>query len=313
MIDKKGFEMNFSTIFAIIVGAAILFLALYFAANMVGQGEERVDAETSAKLAILLDPLETSMGESKSNKLTFGSETRIYNNRCQANNNFGDQRIGIASYSFGKWRDATYGERQYNKYIFSEEIEEGKEFYVFVKPLNLPFKVSDIIVLIGEEYCFVNAPESVKIELEGLNIGNFYFTNTKSNCSSESKRVCFSASGGCDITVYGEYGFTKGYVAKDGEKLEYVDNLLYPAIFSSPELYSCNVERLKMRLINLALVYKDEIKVLERRGCNSKLDGPLTELINLANSNSSLAYLQDKSEQINAANQASECRVFENG
>lgn len=310
---KKGFEMSFSTIFAIIVGAAVLFLAIYFSVRVIEQGEEKLDAQTSAKLAILLDPLETSMGESRSNKLVFASKTRIHNDRCQTNGNFGQQRIGIASYSFGRWKEPTYGERQYNKYIFSQEIEEGKEFYVFVKPFELPFKISDLIILTGEEYCFIGTPDKVKRELEGLNIGNFHFTDMNSNCSRESKKVCFFTSNRCDISIYGEYGLRDGYVSKEGKKLEYTGNLLYPAIFSSPDVYDCNVKRLKMRLINLALIHKDKIKILEIRECNSKLDSYLNELISLANSNSSLAYLQEKSMQIKAVNDASECRIFENG
>jgi hypothetical protein len=313
MISKKGLEMSFSTIFAIIVGAAILFLAIYFASSLTEQGEESIDARTGAKLSILLDPLETSMGESKSNKLTFGSETRIYNDKCQTGGNFGEQRIGIASYSFGKWKEPTYGKKQYNKYIFSQETEESKDYYVFAKPLFLPYKVSDIIILTGEKYCFINAPDSVKRELEGLSIDNFNFAITKSNCTSESRKVCFSSSGGCDITVYGEYGFSQGYVEKERRKLEYADNLLYAAVFSSPEVYDCNVKRLKMRLTQLALIYKDEIRVLERKGCYSNLDAQLNDLINLANSNSSLVYLKEKSEQIKTINEAAECKIFENG
>ncbi len=312
MRNKKALEMNFSTIFSIIAGIAILTLAIYFATQLVNQGEERTNAQTSAALSILLDPLETSMGESNSNKLTFGTKTRIYNDKCATTGNFGEQRIGTSSLSFNKWTEPTYGKRQYNKYIFSQETEEGKELYVFVKPLYLPYKISDLIIITGDEYCFINTPTTVKKELQGLNLENIHFTNTKTNCSLESKKVCFSTSTDCDITIYGEYGFTQGYVSKQGEKLEYANNLLYPAIFSSPKVYECNVQRLKMRLINLALIYKEEIKVLQRRNCNSNLDSHLTELINLANSNASLTYLQEKSEQINTINNAEDCKIFEN-
>jgi len=308
-MKKKGFEISFSWIFAVLVGAVILFLAIYFATKIVGTGGEKVDAQTAAKLAILLEPLKTNIGETEKNKITFGSNTRIYN-KCDIDGNFGEQRIGIASYSFGKWKEPTYGEKQYSKYIFSQETEEGKEFYVFVKTFALPFKVSEIIVLTGEKYCFINAPESIKEDLD-LGISNFQFTNLKSNCSEKSKKVCFSSSSGCDISVYGEFGFERGYVNKEGEKLDYIGELVYAAIFSSPEVYNCNAQRLKMRLINLCSIYKDEIKILERRGCNSNLDIHLTEMINLANSNVSLSYLQDKSEQIKAINDVAECKLFE--
>jgi hypothetical protein len=307
-MEKKGFEMSFSWIFAILVGVVILFLAIYFATRIVGTGRENVDAQTSAKLSILLDPLETSIGETKINKIIFGANSRIYNDKCRTEGNFGEQRIGIASYSFGKWKEPTYGEKQYNKYIFSQDVEEGREFYVFVKSFDLPFKVSDIIVLTSEEYCFIDAPGNIKQDLEGIK--DFHFTDLKSNCSEESKKVCFSSSSGCDVSVYGEFGFDRGYVSKEGARLDYIGELIYAAIFSSPEVYECNVERLRMRLINLCSIYKDEIKILSRTGCQSNLDIHLTEMINLAN-NANLMYLQDKSEQIKAVNNAAECSLFE--
>lgn len=309
-MEKKGFEMSFSWIFAVLVGAVILFLAIYLATRILGTGGEKIDAQTTAKLAILLEPLKTDIGETEKNKITFSSNTRIYNDKCRTDGNFGGQRIGIASYSLGNWKEPTYGENQYNKYIFSQEIEEGKEFYVFVKPFSLPFKVSDIIVLTSEKYCFINAPESIKENLD-IGIPNFHFTSLKANCSEESKKVCFSSSFGCDISVYGEFGFERGYVNKEGERLYYIGELVYAAILSSPGVYNCNVQRLKMRTVNLCLVYKDEIKILARRGCNTNLDALLTEMINLANSNANLNYLQDKSEQIKAVNDAAECKLFE--
>jgi len=92
-----------------------------------------------------MEPLQTSLGESKSNIINFVSKTRFYNDRCLTEGNFGSQEIGIASESFGKFKYPFYGEQQYNKYLFSSEVEEGKEFYVFVMPFSLPFKVSDLI------------------------------------------------------------------------------------------------------------------------------------------------------------------------
>ncbi len=312
-MKNKGFEMSFATIFALIAGAAILFLAIYFASKFIGSQQTGIDAQTAAKLAVLMDPLETSPGESNSNILNFVTKTRIYNDRCSNNGNFGNQEIGIASSGFGdKWNRPTYGKEQYNKYVFSDEIEEGKEFYVFVKSFNLPFKVSDIFVLTSKKYCFISAPEGVKDELERLNAGNFNFTDSGSDCPKGSEKVCFSSSSGCNITVYGEYGFKKGYVSKDEKKMEYIGPLLYGAIFSSPEVYECNVKRLKMRTVRLSSVYKDEIKILERVGCNSQLDAPLSGLITLANGDSeNLALLQDAAEEIETVNSASECRLFE--
>jgi hypothetical protein len=307
---KKAFEMNFAMVFSIIAGAAILFLAIYFATRFAGVGETGTNARIAAKVSILIDPLETNIGETRSSLISFGSEARIYN-QCEEEGSFGEQTIGVASSkSRGRWDKPTYGKPQYNKYLFSNETEEGKDISVFVKPFEMPFKVSDIIIFISQDYCFISAPEDIKDELEDMNIKKFQFTDKKSNCSESSSKVCFGSSSGCDISVYGEYNFKSGYVSKDGEKLEYVGPLLYAAIFSSPEVYNCNVERLKKRLVNLCSIYKDEIKVLEKKGCNSNLASSLDEIINLA-VNSNLAALQAKADEMRIINGAADCKLWE--
>jgi hypothetical protein len=309
-MKKKAIEMNFAMIFSIVAGSAILFLAIYFAIGFADTGEKGTNAKIAAKVSILIDPLETNIGETRSTPILFSSKARIYNDRCDKEGSFGKQTIGVASSMFGdKWSEPTYGKPQYNKYIFSNRIEEGKKFYVFVKSLDMPFKVSDIIIFISQDYCFISAPDDLRDELEDLGIEKFQFTDKKSNCSQDSKKVCFSSSSGCDISVYGEYNLKVGYVSKEEKKLNYAGPLLYAAIFSSPEIYDCNVERLKKRLINLCYVYKDEIRILEKNGCNSELSSHLDELINIA-SNSNLADLQEKAEQMEKINNAAQCRLW---
>lgn len=310
MRNKKAFEMSFATIFSIIAGIAILFLAIYAASQFFKTRQTEIDTQTAAKLAILLDPLETSLEAGKSSLLSFSSETKIYNDRCYTYGYFGEQSIGVSASK----QKPSYGKAQHNKYIFSQEIEEGKEFSVFTKPFKMPFKVSDLIIFSSKEYCFVQAPEEIEDELQELGIKNVYFTEIKSNCSKNSKKVCFSGYSGCDIAVYGNnYEFSSGYVAKEGKNLYYAGPLIYSAIFSSPSVYECNVKRLMLRLVNLGAIYRDEIKILEKQGCSSLLDSHLSELNSLANglnSSRSLSLVQEKAEEIDRINEAAECGVY---
>jgi len=311
MKNKKGLEMSFSWMFAIIAGIAILFIAIYATSQFIKTRRTEIDIQTAAKLAILLDPLETSLESGKSSLLSFDSETRIYN-KCESYGNFGEQSIGIAKSSrIGeKWQEPAYGKPQYNKYIFSQDVEEAKEFYVISKPLNFPFKISDIIIFSGREYCFIQSPEEIKDELEDLGIKNINFTDKKSECSDKSTKVCFGQSAGCDIAVYGDtYDFSTGYVKNQGRELEYADGLLYAAIFSSPDIYDCNVKRLMLRLVNLCLIYKDKIEILEKRECSSLLDSHLSDMINLANSNNLLT-IKDEANEIEQINEVAECKVY---
>ena len=188
---------------------------------------------------------------------------------------------------------------------------EIKEFSVFSKPFNMPFKISDLIFFSGQKYCFIQAPEEIKDELQGLNMKNVNFTETNNDCSEDSKKICFASSAGCDTAVYSNGNFESGYINKEGKTLYYVGPLIYAALFSSPEIYECNVKRLMLRLTNLCFVYKDKIKILEKKDCSSLLDSHLTEMINLARDDSqSLLAVKDKAEEIEQINKAAVCKVF---
>ncbi len=80
----------------------------------------------------------------KATSLILPSETRIYN-KCNTDGEFGRQIIKISQKSFDKWTETDVDVGFSNKYIFSENYVEGKKFYIFSKPLDFPFKISDLI------------------------------------------------------------------------------------------------------------------------------------------------------------------------
>jgi len=312
MKNKKAIEMNFSVIFSVIAGIAILVLAIYATSQFIKTRRYEIDTQTAAKLSILLDPLETSLEAGKSSLIRFDSETRVYN-KCYTYGTFGKQTISISKRSRvgEEWQEPGGDTQLYNKYIFSDSIEENQEFSVFTKPLKMPFKISDLIFFLGKDYCFIQAPEDIKDELQGLNIRKVNFTDQKSECPEVSEKVCFGQSAGCDIAVYSSDNFESGYINKEGETLYYADSLIYAALFSSPEIYECNIKRLMLRLVHLSLVYKDEIQMIEKRGCGSLLDPHLSEIISLARVEGvQLAAVKDKAEEIEIINSAATCRLY---
>jgi len=300
--------MNFAWIFAIIAGAAIIFLAIYAATQYVKTQQYNLDIQTANKLAILIDPLETSLESGKSSVISFSSKARIYNDKCESYGNFGQQSLGVTVSGVGEWKEPAYAAPVYNKYIFSDNMEQGKDFSILLKPLNMPFKITDLIIFSSEEYCFVDAPYDVEDEIEDL-LKNVSFVENKRDCENVEV-VCFSR-GDCDINVIGN--LETGYVSKQGGELYYTENLLYAAIFSSQETYECNVKRLMLRLVNLALIYKDKVKVLGEQGCNSLLDVELNELIAVARnlkSSRDLNKVQKKSKEIDIINNAASCKLW---
>lgn len=322
-MNKKGIEFGFGWIFAIIVGAVIIFLAIYAANSFVKTGRQAQDVSASKELGILLTPIETSVEDGKmAPTITFPSKARIYNT-CRREGNFGAQRIGISTQlGIGnQFEEPDIQSTFYNKYIFSNNIEQGKRFFVFSKPLNMPFKIADLLYLWSEEdyYCFVSPPEDVEEEMNALSPKNFNITSLN-NCPDASKKVCFGTGDvKCDILVsYDSYSPEKGVVTIKGQSLgvNYQNYaLMYAAIFSDNDMYECQVERLMKRASSLALIYKDKIDSVSSRanGCGSAVQGEMLSYIQITsetNKSSNLDQVSLLADSIGRANENLVCQIF---
>ena len=278
-MNKKGFEFGFGWLFAIIVGAAIIFIAIYATVQLVNLNKDIQNTEAAYELNSLLTSVTTNLDSQKESRIFFNTETRMYN-ECDNIGSFGHQAVSVSIKSgIGKeWQDPAEQARSYTKYIFSSKVEEGKELRMFVVPFNLPFKIADLIIAWNENknYCFVDASEDLKNDLEILNSENFNFTDDVEECKKDSKKVCFYNADGCDIIV------EENRVRKDRKSLYYTGNLIYGAIFSDPEIYECQVKRLMKRASSLSLLYIDKTRMLAIRGCSSTLEPELTSFSNQA-------------------------------
>ena len=320
MKNKRGFEFSFGWLFSIIVGTVIIFLAIYASMKLVQTENKIRDSEIGKQLGIILNPIETGIEEGKSDKIVLQSETRLYN-KCLASGTFGVQEIRIATKSgIGeKWPNPGVPSSFNNKYIFSSDIVEGKEYRIFAKPFEMPFKIADLIYMwpINEEYCFINPPGEIEDEVNDLGLG-INVSNSITECSKKSKKVCFTSSG-CDIDVsLGIGNELRGSVTK---KENFISNkvyfekteLLYGAIFASPEMYDCQIKRLTGRGAELALLYGSKSVFLSVKGCGSNLDSDLKNYANksLAVKNSlDLREISAISDNIRRVNEDLLCRLF---
>ena len=274
---KKGaLQISFGWLFAIIVGAFIIFLAIYGVTKFMGTEQETIDAKTSNEIGILLNPLETSFESAKTTSFSLPAESRI-SNGCNDRGNFGKQLISVSQKSFNKWTETNLEASFPNKYIFSRETVEGKNFYIFSKPFDFPFKVSDLIYMTSskETYCFVDAPEDIEDEIKTINQANLL----TEDCSENSINVCFS--GNCDINV--DYSSDGGFVEKGEEILYFVsDSLMYAAIFADPDVYECQLKRLMQRVKELSSIYLDKAISVNQGGCNLDINTDLIEFNRLA-------------------------------
>ena len=106
MINKKGFlQISFPWLFAIIVGAVILFLAIYASTTIIKTEKTTLDATSAKEIGVLLNPLETGFETGKTTSITFPTQTRIYN-RCNNDGYFGRQIIKVSQLSLGSWSDS---------------------------------------------------------------------------------------------------------------------------------------------------------------------------------------------------------------
>jgi hypothetical protein len=311
-MNKRGWEFSFAWLFALIVGAAILFLAIYGVTKYINTENTLQDAKTGKEIGVLLNPLETGFESFKTTRITFPIETRIYAG-CNLNGYFGRQLIQVSQKNFGKWTETDLDVGFSNKYIFSEIPLEGKEAIVFSKPFEFPFKITDLIYMIpsNKYYCFEGAPEEIKEELGSMNSKNLLVEN----CSSLENpiRVCFSSSSKlCEIRVdYGNFGS----VTKNSSTLYFNnDALMYAAIFSDIPTYECQIKRLMLRVGSLCDLYKNKASFIARAGCHNSLGEDLMVLKNQASAlenSQGLQVLEILAEDIEKKNENNgECRLW---
>jgi len=280
--NKRGFiEISFAWLFGIIAGAVILFLAIFAATRIINLGQSATGAEAQNQIAVLLNPLETSFQTGQITSIGLPVETRIYNDCDDKSGIFGKQIISISQQNIGRWSTPTNGMGFQNKYIFSDGVVEGRGFFLFSKPFNFPFKISDLIYMTSSStnYCFVKSPENIKNELSRLNEKNILLANESSECPAQSLTVCFPGSS-CDISV--EY--SQGIVTKNKNKtIFYGDALMYGAIFSDKKTYECQLKRLMERTTQLSSLYIEKGNTISQAGCSSDLTADLSSFSSFSN------------------------------
>jgi hypothetical protein len=276
MCGKRGYEFSFSWFFAIIVGAIVIFLAVYITTKIVNMQRTGNEAEMGMQLATLLTPMDTNIEEGKTAMIVVPVETKLFND-CSLETTFGSQDFrALTKSGIGDaWRSADDSVEIsfHNKYLFSSaEVHGNKEIYILSKPFKFPFKIADLMMMWSdnEEYCFVNLPwADLKDEIIRLKLKNVQLDS----CSPNAKKICFSGS--CDITIDSNQKTVTHsgsqpvyYTESFGDNDKYA--LLYAAIFSDPVVYECQVNRLMARASQISMLYELKSKYLSPKGCMSE-------------------------------------------
>lgn len=307
MLKKRG-VIEFSWIFALIVGAIILFLAFYFIGTKFTEKNILKSIQTEQSLDIIFNPFSSfgSLGATSSKVILLRNSEKI-NFSCDSNG-LGFNSILVSTEAVLKPRLV------YDKYIFTENFSQGKDFQIISKPFSMPWRVADFIYFIPRNinYCFIGFND-IKDEFgdsgTGLNISNFQFKDSRNQCNEPSIKVCRS---GCDINV------NNRVVTKTSGTTYYVDDAtMYAAIFSDPTIYNCNLKRLGKRIEYQTKVYDEKVaSILSRCSDTFGLSSLRTIAGALYSERSSgaigdrLIALKASSDIINDQNRRAQCKLF---
>lgn len=319
-MKKRGqLDTSFAWIFAIIVGGAILALSIYGVTKFTNLQRTEQSAESARQIDVLLNPLESGYESNQKINIIAPVETRIFS-YCTLDEEFGKQKISVLEKTYDKWTPTGVNITSRNKYLFSENPAEGKKFVAFSKPYEFPsdnsyefsFKVADLIYLIPyeEDYCFADAPDEIKTEINNLNS-----TNMKTeNCAEESLKICFETDDDCYAEVERSSNGV-GTVKKYSKEMNFdSDSLMYAAIFSYKELYECQVSRIMKRAEQITLIYEGKSELEKKQGCNTGMDTDLIifrNILNNYNNSEDLSVVGYEAKQLNKKNSfAGECRLW---
>jgi len=257
MMKKGQFEFNW--LFALILGAVILFLAIFFATKLINTSSYQGSAEIVREFDILLNPFASV---SAVGTITLAKEVSmpsdiLINISCSSDG-LGKNGVSVSQKSGSKYKGLTPEYAIYNKYIFGENLE-GKEFYIFGMPFEMPFRIDDLIYVVSADYCFVDAPKKIRDDISILNTSRIVSKDSTALCSPESKKICFSDMGGCSMNIYcDDLGCEQGTVVKAGKVYFYKKSLMYAAVFSDVSLYRCNMKRLLARAESISDIYQQK-------------------------------------------------------
>lgn len=324
--SKKALEMSFSFIFAMIVGAVILFLAIYGVTNLIKTSDVAHGSEVSKEISIITNPLQTSIETSREMAIDLPQDTRI-KDKCYPYEDpygqFGAQGLKSAVMGVNNKYGADGVEVSVtNKYLFTPDIMEGKKLYLFSKGFDFPFKIGDIIIATSSNYCFVLPPSGIGDEISSIKgqggMQNIEINDSKEECANNSISVCFGAEQ-CDVNVEGlctgcQNEYDMGLVEKNNQKVYFTGNLIYGAIFADKDIYECNVQRLMKRLNYQGVLFLYQTDIIAKQNCITG-DGmdinAFAEAAGKLNSSLDLLTLRDMANNLNIKNsQDKECALW---
>ncbi len=229
--EKRAVASSLSWIVVVLVGAAILFLAIFFAGKIGDVGEFKGNID----IANYLDGVFGSFGSSGAVASVTSKEVDVPGSVLV---DFDCKEIIVGTAD----EEAV---KRHENLIFGKDAVY-KEMNVFSKAFKMPFRVADLVYVYAGKVCFIGFPDeywSVLAELNDKFVGSVEKCGRVSCCSRESEKVMF--------------------LSLEDEKVS--KELVLGKIFSDSELFECNVKELGRRIVLLSQIYEKKAGYLQGR------------------------------------------------
>ncbi len=312
---KKG-DFNFVWLFAILAGSAILVLMIYAAVRTGTTIKFYQDTELTKQVSVFLDPMQAGFVSSSKGVLSSKREI-VFDSFCDSSN-FGYQKLSAKQIRGLNEDFNILGEEITikDKYIYFSK-EPSKKFYFFSIPINFGFKVTDVLIIDSREFCFLEGYEDLPSFKTHISVLGDKAIFGEDNCTKNSIKVCFNYGTKCDITIISDCieswcddKYEKGFVIKEGERIDYVGNFLYPAIFSDKEIYECNLKRILYKAGVLSLIYKEKSERMSSRNCPTNLEDTLIELRNVCFNSKNIDEIYSISKLLKELEERTQCKLW---
>lgn len=253
-LNKKGFEISFSWLFAVIAGISVFLFLTWFAVKQTDLFGN-VSAQAAAEE---LDIAFTSFSSSMiGTKLNFPKDVEL-EFKCDSN----EERMLI---------NGKGGKKLKGNIVFSPNNMKNNEFSLWTKGWNIPFRVSNFIFLADNKHRYnldgisstelEGVPDIFKTGVDGEKIN---FVQGRDGSPSDDEKTIYLEY---DSELDEHYGtiYIKG---NEGQPLSYFgDAMIYAAIFSDKDNFDCLYNKAKERAENVIKVYEERAKEM-RGGCS---------------------------------------------
>jgi len=290
MYNKKGIEITFSWIFAIIAGTLIFLFFVGFAADNMDLFGKLTAIRVSEEMNSAFTGLKTGL---VSTSLSFNKEVKLQF-KC-----IGEKKEKLIV----GWRS---GKNLYDNLVFSPEELNGNEFLLMTKSWNVPYKVDNFIFISDKRnYCLIKTPYELKNKLpsdfesllkyESCNGKTITFSQDENNCSSF-------------FTINYEYDSVNNLYGSiclgDGKPLLfYGDAMIYAAIFG--DQFDCLYPLIEEKFKIMRDVYLNKIVDIS---CSNK-GGLQNAITNMDTINKIQTYFNNI-DDLNKALIGEGCNVF---